>query len=214
MKRVCVAVFACLLGCVGCASNSTAPASGADHTVYLVSHGWHAGIVLSWRAETAHAWPAGLHLGDARHVEIGWGERDFYPAAAFRLGGALKALFWRNESVLHVVAFDQPVERYFAASERVALRLSAEQYARLVAAIGASFERDKDGRAQVLGAGLYGDSRFYLSQEHYHLFRTCNVWSARIMRAAGLEFYPAGALSTTALLNQARRIEQPDASTE
>lgn len=211
MKPLHLVVFACLLGSVGCASSPPPRTLGADHTIYLVSHGWHAGIVVPWRGETARAWPAGLHLGRARYVEVGWGERDFYPAAEFRLGGALKALFWRNESVLHLVAFDEPVERYFAASERVALRLSVEEYARLVAAIGASFERDKNGRAQVLGAGLYGDSRFYLSRETYHLFRTCNVWSARALRAAGLRFYPAGALSTTALLNQARRIEQPDA---
>lgn len=204
------AVCACVIGLAGCASPSARSAAHRAYTVYLVSHGWHAGIVLPWTTETARSWPAGLHVERARFVEVGWGERDYYPAPGFPFGLALKALFWRNDSVLHIVGVDVPVERYFAASERVALGLSAAEYGRLTAAIAASFALDAQGRAQRLGPGLYGDSAFYLSRERYHLFRTCNVWTARRLKEAGLPFRPIAAFSTGSLLEQARKIGQQE----
>jgi hypothetical protein len=56
-----------------------------------------------------------------------------------------------------------------------------------------------------LGPGLYGNSRFYLSRETYHLFNTCNVWTARALRAAGLPITPARAISVESLMSQARK---------
>lgn len=203
VKRWYVVLCVCLFVPAGCVS-SVPRTPHQDYTIYLVSHGWHAGIVLPWTAEAARAWPAGLHLKRPRFVEVGWGERDYYPAPGFRFGLALKALFWRNDSVLHIVGFDAPVEVYFRASERVALGLSTAEYARLTAAIAASFARGPDGRAHFIGPGLYGDSGFYLARESYHLFRTCNVWTARTLKQAGLPFRPATAFSTGNLLDQAR----------
>lgn len=201
-----VIVLALLLG--ACASEPVARPGARTHAVYLVNHGWHAGLVLPVGAELARAWPAGTHVPGARYVEVGWGERDFYPAPGFHLGAALKALFWRNRSVLHLVAFDPPVENYFSGGEWVRLRISDAEHARLIEVIGASFTTDAHGRAQALGPGLYGNSRFYLARERYHLFRTCNVWTAGTLRAAGLPFRTGTAFTTANLLHQARRIEQ------
>lgn len=153
-----------------------------------------------------HAWPPGVHAGRARYVEIGWGEAAFYPASQNDSGAALRALFWRNASVLHVVAFDAPIASYFPLAQRVALDLDSDAYRRLVAAVGESFERGADGQAIEIGAGLYGDSRFYRSREHYHMFNTCNVWTARILKAAGLPLAPWRAVTTGMLLHQARNL--------
>ena len=71
--------------------------------------------------------------------------------------------------------------------------------------IAASFATDETGNITSLGPGLYGNSRFYLSRETYHLFKTCNVWTARVLRAAGLPMTPAGAISVENLMSQARK---------
>lgn len=192
------ALMALLAGCAG----MRAPAG--PHTIYLVGHGWHTGIVLPWSEEVARAWPPGLHVGQARYVEIGWGEREFYPAPRNSSGAALRALFWRNESVLHLVAFDAPVADYFPAAERVAVGIDSAAYRRLIAAVGASFARAGEGRAEPVAAGLYGNSRFYRSRDTYHLFNTCNVWTADKLRQAGLPVAPWRAITTGMLLRQAR----------
>ncbi|MGH9649716.1 MAG: DUF2459 domain-containing protein, partial [Terriglobales bacterium] len=55
-----------------------------------------------------------------------------------------------------------------------------------------------------LGPGLYGDSRFYPARESFSLFRTCNVWTARGLRVAGLPIHDS--ITMEGLLSQARGI--------
>lgn len=162
--------------------------------------------MLSWTEDVARAWPTGLHPGQARFVEVGWGERAFYAAPRNSVSGAVRALFWPNESVLHLVAFDVPVSEYFEGAERVVLELDEEGYRRLVAAIGDSFARAADGAARPDGPGLYGNSRFYRSRERYHLFHTCNVWTAEKLQAAGVPLAPWRAVTAGMLLRQARQL--------
>lgn len=203
MKRNGLFVATLTVMLVACASVGGARPAG-PHTVYLVNHGWHTGIVLAWSDEVARVWPQGLHAAGRQYVEVGWGERDFYPAPGFSVRLAAKALFWRNESVLHLVAFDEPVAQYFAAADWVALGLDADGYARLIGALGESFARDGAGGAVALGPGLYGDSRFYLARERYHLFNTCNVWTAHKLKTAGVPVAPWRAVTAGQLMRQAR----------
>ena len=58
--------------------------------------------------------------------------------------------------------------------------------------------------AAALGPGLYGDSRFYPAWESFHLFRTCNVWTAQALRAAGLPFRDS--ITMEGLMAQGRRL--------
>ena len=55
-----------------------------------------------------------------------------------------------------------------------------------------------------LDPGLYGNGRFYLSGETYHLFNTCNVWTARVLSNAGLPLSPAFAIHVSDLMSQVR----------
>ena len=95
----------------------------------------------------------------------------------------------------------------FASAEIVALQLTPQGFARLVAAISASHELDAAGRPIPLGPGpgLYGRSRFYASSEAFHLFATCNVWVAGILREAGVPVSPMLSQTSGALFTQLRR---------
>ncbi|WP_456377242.1 DUF2459 domain-containing protein [Thiolapillus sp.] len=78
--------------------------------------------------------------------------------------------------------------------------------------IGDSFARNAAGSASDLGPGLYGNSRFYLSRERYHLFNTCNVWVARQLRRAGLPINPVRSIRVEGLMSRVRkfgRVIQP-----
>ncbi|MEA2079295.1 MAG: DUF2459 domain-containing protein [Pseudomonadota bacterium] len=174
-------------------------------TIYLVSHGWHAGIVLR-RAEISDSdWPALEDFPDAHYLEVGWGDMDFYLTPDPHWGLTLKAALWPTASALHIIGFNGPVPAYFPYSEIIRIELSSAGFEQLSHTIAASFATDEVGNTTSLGPGLYGNSRFYLSRETYHLFNTCNVWTARVLRAAGLPITPLRAITAEDLMSQARK---------
>lgn len=197
------------LACSACAApirDEPTPDPGESHKkIYLVSHGWHAGIVLRRADIPENIWPATVDFPDANYLEIGWGDMDFYQTPDPHVGIVLKAALLPTDSVLHIVGFSAVVPRYFPRSEIIRIMLPGADFERLVGAIAASFARDEAGRVKPLGPGLYGDSRFYLSRERYHLFNTCNVWTARALRVAGLPITPARAIRVENLMAQARK---------
>lgn len=203
--------FACLFALILLASGCATPANRGDaptletqapHHIYVVRHGWHTGIVVRAAEVPADAWPARRDFADAEFLEVGWGDREYYQASDPTIWLGLRALLWPTPGVLHVAAFSGLVERYFAAHAIVELRVAPHGFARLVAAIGTSHELDASGRPIPLGPGLYGTSRFYASREAFHLFRTCNVWTANILREAGVNVEPALSHSAGSLFAQ------------
>ncbi len=58
--------------------------------------------------------------------------------------------------------------------------MSAEALERLIAQIDNSFDRPEGGRGETVARGLYQDSWFYPAHGRFHLFNTCNTWTARI----------------------------------
>ncbi len=93
-----------------------APAPGVSapsKTIYLLSHGWHAGIVLQ-RAEIGDSvWPEPVDCPDAQYLEVGWGDMDYYQTPDPHQGLIFKAALLPTASVLHIVGFSGPVPAYF-----------------------------------------------------------------------------------------------------
>ncbi len=129
---------------------------------------------------------------------------DYYQTPDPHMGLILKAALLPTASVLHIVGFSGSVPAYFPYSETIRIELSFAGFEQLTRTITASFARDEAGTTTSLGHGLYGNSRFYLSREIYHLFNTCNVWTARALRTAGLPITPARAISVESLMSQVR----------
>ena len=198
------------VSCGACAAPvREAPAPGAGEpskTIYLVSHGWHAGIVLRRAEIPGSVWPEPNDFPDAQYLEVGWGDMDYYQTPDPHTGLIIKAALLPTASVLHIVGFSGTLPAYFPYSEIIRIELPAAGFEHLTRTIAASFARDAAGNARSLGPGLYGNSRFYLSGESYHLFNTCNVWIARALCAAGLPVTPARAISVESLMSQARKL--------
>ena len=172
--------------------------------IYLVSHGWHVGLVIRRTDATAAHWPEQDDFPEAIFLEVGWGDRDFYQDPDPGVGKLLKASLWPTKSVLHVVGFSRRVTAYFPRSEIIRIDVPEAGVDSLAAYIHHAYARDDEGRPLALGPGLYGESRFYAGHGRYHVFKNCNTWAARALRAAGVRVRPAEILTADDLLAQAR----------
>jgi len=207
MVRILMHIFM-LIACCACAvpvKDLFPPGDNAStKTVYLVSHGWHAGIVLRRADIPADRWPENVNFPYAEFLEVGWGDKQYYQTPDAHFGITLRAALWPTSSVLHIVGFSGAVTAYYSSSEIIEIKLGEPGFELLSRYIAASFARDESGQALPLGGGLYGNSRFYLSRESYHLFNTCNVWTARALHAAGVPITPSFSITVEQLMAQAQ----------
>jgi uncharacterized protein (TIGR02117 family) len=157
----------------------------------------------------AGAWPAQADFPDADYLEVGWGDRAYYMAADPGAWLGLKAIAWPTPAVLHVVGVDTAPERFFPGAEILEIGVAPAGLQRLLAHLRQSHELDGAGRPITLGPGLYGHSRFYASREQFHLFKTCNVWVATALQAAGVPVTPALTLTAERLMAQLRPLAKP-----
>ena len=174
-----------------------------SRTIYLVSQDWHAGIVVKRADIPPGIWIQHDDFPDAEYLEVGWGDKDYYMTQSPHLGITLKAGLFPTASVLHIVGFSGSVTRYFPRSEVIRVELSEAGLQRLCSYLENSYALDDAGRSQPLGPSLYGAGQFYLSRESYHAFNTCNVWTARGLRDAGLPITPAVNLTIDTLMQTA-----------
>lgn len=192
-------------GCAGPLKGLYPPRAGETvKSVYVVSHGWHTGIVVRRQGIPEGIWPEQQAFPDSDYLEVGWGDRDFYLAAEATSGLALKAAFWPTASVLHIVGVSEPAGRFFPVSEILEIQVSDRGFERLVTFIQDAHARDERGQAILLGPGQYGNSRFYLAREKYFLLNTCNSWTARALRSAGAPITPLYAVTAGNVMSQAK----------
>jgi uncharacterized protein (TIGR02117 family) len=175
-------------------------------TVFVVSHGYHAGMVLA-RAALADAasrhGQAALVAVSARFaaypfLEIGWGDEGFYRSvptlASLSMPMAARALFMPgNPSVLHVVGLTDPPRVAFPSAAIIALDLSDEGFERMLGRIERTFAPGAGVAPDDLGPGLYGPSLFYRANGTFNIFRVCNHWLADLLDAAGVPTAPVPA---------------------
>ena len=199
--------FAAILLVLSACAAPTGPAqtreSGPVVAVYLIAHDGHTGIAVPRADIPDGLWPESREFPRADYLEVGWGNRDYYYGRNQGSWGTLAAAL-PSPSVLHVAGFRGAPAGFFRANEIVALAVPVDGFGRLVRHIHDAHERAGALPAAALGPGLYGDSRFYPAWESFHLFRTCNVWTAQALRAAGLPFRDA--ITMEGLMSQARTL--------
>jgi uncharacterized protein (TIGR02117 family) len=206
-------------------------AGAAVAEIYVVSHGYHSGIVVRRAAteEVASRKDNTALLAVARRfpsyqwIEVGWGDEGFYRSvpdvAALSLKLAVRALLLPgNRSVVHVVGLNVHPRAAFPKSEMVRIDLTAEGFSHMLDRLDASIARiGEDGGPEDLGVGLYGPSKFFRSVDTFSIFNVCNHWVARLLSAAGLPTAPVLATLPQGLLLDLRwraglqPLPQPDA---
>jgi uncharacterized protein (TIGR02117 family) len=180
-----------------------APAGEPTVRVFVVSHGYHAGIVLprvtlaeeAFRRGYAALIAVSTRFAAFPFLEMGWGDEGFYRSvptiASLTVPMAARALFLPgNRSVVHVVGLSYPPRAAFPAADIIALDLSAKGFDRTLGRIDATFAPTAGVPADDAGPGLYGPSRFYRARGTFNIFHVCNHWLADLLDAAGVPTVP------------------------
>lgn len=162
-------------------------------TLYLWSNGLHTDFVVPITTSVKD-WSTVFSLPDLaprmdapQWIAFGWGDRTFYLETPtwddLTCVNAFSALFLPTSAALHVTIYNDiiPTERC------VALRISEDQYQRLVTYIERSFKVDSTGSVIRIGTtSYYGCDGFYEAHGTFHLFATCNTWTNAGLKESGL----------------------------
>ena len=204
----CIAVISVLIGCARQEPNRIAiaePPPGV-HSIFIIGHRYHTGLAVRARDVPVAAWPARSDFPGADYLEVGWGEREYYPSDDPGMWLALRALFTPSRSTINVIAITAPLARARPDSEIVELHVSRAGFARMVEFVRETHELDADGRAIAVSAGARQPGRFYASPRTFHALENCNVWVARALEAAGVPVRPETAVTAGRLLRQVRAL--------
>jgi uncharacterized protein (TIGR02117 family) len=201
------ALFGLVGGCVhGLDRVAIDPSQLGVHSIFVLGHGYHTGLAVHAREVPETAWPARRDFPDADYLELGWGDREYYPREHPGVWLALRALLTPTSSTLRVVPVAGPLTRYFRDSEVIELQVSPTGFERIVEFVRQTHELDAAGRAIPVRSELQDGSRFYASPRSFHAFENCNVWVARALEAAGLSVDPESSITAGMLLRQVRRL--------
>ena len=179
-----------------------------NNKVFIVSHGWHTGFVVDAQKIQQKIPQLKKRFEEASYIEFGWGDKGFYQAKEITSGLTLRAIFWPTESVVHSVAVPQNVYEYFANSEVEVLCMNDSELSSLISFIDGSFYRDHNGNIVELKNGIYGDSQFYKGVGDYYLMNTCNKWTAKGLKSAGMDISPTFKLTSDSVMNYVRAFNQ------
>ncbi len=192
------------------ACSSTSPGLKADtgprtQTISVISNAWHTAIVLPGpKVVKTGLLPESADFPDAAFLEFGWGDRVYYPADEPTFEMALTAAMTSTPAVMHIAVRSQAPYSY-EGLEVIDVALTKEGFTLLVKAIAGELKRPQGGRTEPVSTGLYPQSYFYEAKGSFHLFNTCNTWTARMLQTGGLELSPTGVSSANELMARLRR---------
>lgn len=199
MRRLVLALIAApviyvLAGFLGAIIPGTvAGVAGAPTELIALARGpIHYDILLPLTPETRDAFgfakAQGLPMDhpDAEWLVLGWGADGFYTTVG-SYADITPEVLWR------AVTGDRSVLRLDLAGDvsQVAsltwLEVSAGQIAALREVALAEFARDAAGQPLALPPAPWGQSHvFFRATSPFHLFNTCNAWTGKTLRAAGI----------------------------
>jgi uncharacterized protein (TIGR02117 family) len=208
LAKILSVLFLCLVlvACAGSGRWHYPPEHSGDKVeFYVVSHGWHTGLVVQKKMLNQRLRHVTSQVGDAPYYEFGWGDREYYRAPKATLGLTLRAALLPTRSVMHVVAVNKQPKKYFTDAQVIKVSLSNKAHKLMVTEISQSVKLDTKGNPVRLGKGLYGKSRFFEAKGRFILGRNCNNWTARMLKKAGVPIQPLSAITTKGVMSQTRK---------
>jgi uncharacterized protein (TIGR02117 family) len=184
---------------------AAAAAHARGYTVLVTSNGWHSDIAVARADIPAGRIPEAADFPDALYLQFGWGDANFYQSRDPGLGTTIGAAF-PGPAVVHLAGLARRPGETFRDVDEIALTLNAAQFEALVAHLHESFARGSAPRTPSSGAGVYEFSRFYPATGEFHLFNTCNTWTARGLEAAGVTVTASGVRTADDVMDQLRAL--------
>ncbi|MEA3049270.1 MAG: hypothetical protein QOG84_1106 [Sphingomonadales bacterium] len=162
--------------------------------IFVRTNGLHTWIVvpmvapeMDWRPLLPGADLKDPRWGNGDSVALGFGNRTVYletPTwADLKTRDALAAAFGWGSALVHADHDDHPRP----SDAQRPIMLSRAEYARLVAYLRGAFRYDAMGHTiSVRGRGYGPSDSFYEAAGRYTALVTCNEWTGRALRAAGV----------------------------
>lgn len=165
--------------------------------VYVISNGVHTDIAVPTGSDLID-WTTFLDPGTFKpkpesdkpaYIAFGWGDRGLYESVPtwsdLTASIAFRSMLLPTASAVHVTYFEFGVR---AGPNSIPIEISADQYQVLIDGFKASFDLDASGSPQTLNCCFYPHltDQFYASHRRYHLFDTCNLWTNRLLKVAGI----------------------------
>ena len=180
-----------------------------NEKLYIVKHTWHTGILFSRKTASPYLTVLKNDFTNANYLEVGWGDLDFFTAKKGTVGLALKAVLWPTKSVLHVMPYKNHPSWHFGEDKLIEIEVSKKGFINLIQNINNSFELNGDSQKIKVETKGFAGGQFFLSKEKYHLFKTCNVWTAKYIKDAGYPISSAFALTSKNVMTQIKSKKQP-----
>ena len=175
----------------------------AAQRIWVASNGWHSGIVLARADVPESVIPEIADFPHARFFEFGWGDAEFYPAREAGAWLALRAAF-PGPAVMHVAGLPDHPARLWPQVTILPFAVDTQGLRRLLVFLRNSFDRAGAGRAAVTARGIYPFSLFYPATGRFHVFNTCNSWTAQALTAMGLGASLGGVNTAEDLISRIR----------
>jgi hypothetical protein len=107
---------------------------------------------------------------------------------------------------MHVAGLPATPGASFSGVEEVRLTLDEKTFKRLIDHLHDSFAREGGARVASSGPGVYAFSKFYPATGEFHLFNTCNTWTARGLQASGVKIDASGVQEADEVMRQLRPV--------
>jgi uncharacterized protein (TIGR02117 family) len=207
------AAFLLLIACLslaGCSGERTVADSERSQVVYVVRRGWHSGVALAATDWPQRDWPLLATFADARYLEFGWGDADFYQADEPTVGRALAAVLWPSSTVMEVVPLQDAPPPGTGDFESVALHVTNAELKAITSSLEASFEQPISATGKTYRTAG-GEARFYHARGNFYLFRMCNRWTSELLQRAGCAVSPRLAMTAGQVVKAAKKCDAESA---
>ncbi len=164
-----------------------------EDVIYLSSAQIHTEFILPL-TDNLFAWKKVIPkekiylINESKYISIGWGDRGFFYHIQtwdkVKLSVLLKALFLKTPSVMHINFLSELPSHM----KLYRISITHHNYQQLLSYIKNSFSLNQDKLPFLDSSFNYYDSDFFLAAKgSYHLFYSCNQWTADGLKAAGLK---------------------------
>lgn len=206
-------VFLLLAGCASAIGSGSRELATTDslRSIYVARRAWHTGILIAREDWPHRDWAVLADFPRADYLEFGWGEERYYQAERNTFWQGVRAAFWPNSSVIHVIGLHAPVTATVQADDLVQVRIPAERLRAIASAIEQEFVERSPQPIGSTHPWAPTPNRFYKAKRTFYFARMCNWWIATRLRQAGCPVLPWTVITASRVMREARECAQASA---
>jgi hypothetical protein len=135
---------------------------------------------------TSIDWLDQLEADHAEYLEFGWGDEQAYRVKTVKTDMIMKAMFLPTKSVVHLERFKETPYVHYSDSQLVTVDVTPAQLETMLSVIEKTIGKDFSGKFLNIGTGVEADSTFFRAKKLYFIGRSCSMWTAKVLKAAGI----------------------------